>query len=237
MIKKQLWQCPKDHIDRTLNEFDFEGAVFDPVHPASETTGELIILNQPTGNFFYDPWEIKEVYKGTGWGEILDTLPYTIGQARVIKLDPGKSYLAHADIDNRWHLNLTGEFSYLIDLDATIMYECKNDGYWSYMDTSHIHSATNYGSIPRWQLVVRELLFRSRQYTDLTDIRVEPAYPQIDFRYKFDNILSPFLNRANQKYKLADFSHDFKSASFRLERELLEEFEKLITPEFKVTYA
>jgi hypothetical protein len=57
------------------------------------------------------------------------------------------------------------------------------------------------------------------------------------FRYKFDNILSPFLNRANQKYKLADFSHDFKSASFRLERELLEEFEKLITPEFKVTYA
>jgi hypothetical protein len=66
---------------------------------------------------------------------------------------------------------------------------------------------------------------------------MEPAYEQQDFRYKFDNRFSSFLNRANQKHKLADFAHTTFSLSFKLERELLEEFEKLVTPEFKVTYA
>jgi hypothetical protein len=66
---------------------------------------------------------------------------------------------------------------------------------------------------------------------------MEPAYEQHDFRYKFDKIFSPFLNKANQRYKLADFAHSTVTLSFKLERELLEEFKKLITPEFKVTYA
>ena len=30
------------------------------------------ILNDPTDNFFYDPWVIKDQYKGTIWDEILD---------------------------------------------------------------------------------------------------------------------------------------------------------------------
>jgi NTP pyrophosphatase (non-canonical NTP hydrolase) len=85
--------------------------------------------------------------------------------------------------------------------------------------------------------VVRELLRRSRQPVDLVSIRIEEAYEQHDFRYKFDKIFSPFLNKANQRYKLADFAHTTVSLSFKLERELLEEFEKLITPEFEVTYA
>jgi hypothetical protein len=105
------------------------------------------------------------------------------------------------------------------------------------MDASRIHAATNYGSIPRLQLVVRELLRNSRQPVDLVSISMAPAYEQHDFRYKFDKIFSPFLNRANQKYKLANFAHTTLSSTFKLERELLEEFEKLVTPEFKITYA
>jgi hypothetical protein len=85
--------------------------------------------------------------------------------------------------------------------------------------------------------VVRELLRRSRQPVDLVSISMEPAYEQNDFRYKFDKIFSPFLNRANWAYKLADFAHTTFTLSFKLERELLEEFNKLVTPEFKVTYA
>ena len=164
-------------------------------------------------------------------------MPMSIGQARIINLAPGESYMAHADIDNRWHLNLTGEQAYLIDLDEKVMYECVRDNRWAYMDASRIHAATNYGSIPRLQLVVREPLRRSRQPVDLVSISMEPAYEQQDFRYKFDNRFSSFLNRANQKHKLADFAHTTFSLSFKLERELLEEFEKLVTPEFKVTYA
>jgi hypothetical protein len=199
--------------------------------------GEDTVLNEPTGDFFYDTWKIKDLYKGTLWEQVLTTIPVTIGQARIIKLEPGESYMAHADIDNRWHLNLTGEQAYLINLDKKVMYECVRDNQWAYMDASQIHAATNYGSIPRLQLVVREPLFKSREPKDLVSISIEAAYEQHDFRYKFDKIFSPFLNNANQQYKLADFAHITVSLTFKLERELLEKFNKLITPEFKVTYA
>jgi len=222
MIKKQRWQCPKGLVEQALKE-----------HPV---TGEGTVLNEPTGNFFYDNWKIKDLYKDTIWQQVLDTLPYSIGQARIIKLNPGDSYMAHADIDNRWHLNLTGEQSYLIDLDNKVMHECIRDNYWTYMDASRIHAATNYGSIPRLQLVVRELLFKSQQTINLVSIAMEPAYEQHDFRYKFDKIFSPFLNRVNQQRKLADFVHNTFTLSFKLERELLDEFKKLVNTDFKVTY-
>ena len=223
MITKQIWVCPDGLIEQALKE-----------HPV---TGEGTVLNEPTGDFFYDRWEIKDLYKDTIWQQVLDTLPMSIGQARIIKLEPGESYMAHADIDNRWHLNLTGEQAYLIDLDEKVMHQCVRDNRWVYMDAGQIHVAANYGSTPRLQLVVREPLRNSRQPKDLVSINIEAAYEQHDFRYKFDNIFSSFLNKANQKYKLADFAHTTFSLSFKLERELLEEFEKLITPEFKVTYA
>ena len=222
MITKQIWTCPEGLIKQALKE-----------HPITGNT----VLNEPTGDFFYDKWEIKESYKDTIWQQVLDTMPMTIGQARIIKMEPGDSYMAHADIDNRWHLNLTGEQAYLIDLDEKIMYDCVRDNRWAYMDASRIHAATNYGSIPRLQLVIRELLRCSRQPVDLVSISMEAAYEQHDFRYKFDKVFSPFLNRANWAYKLANFAHTTFTLSFNLERELLEEFEKLITPEFKVTYA
>ena len=219
MITKQIWTCPEGLIEQALKEC-----------PITGTT----VLNEPTGDFFYDPWQIKALYKDTLWKQVLDSMPMTIGQARIIKMEPGDSYMAHADIDNRWHLNLSGEQAYLIDLDEKIMYECERDNRWAYMDTSRIHAATNYGSVPRLQLVVREPLRRSRQPVDLVSISMEPAYEQHDFRYKFDKIFSPFLNRANWAYKLADFAHNTFNLSFKLERELLEEFNQLVTKDFKV---
>ncbi len=217
-----MWICPEGLIEQALKE-----------HPV---TGEGTVLNEPTGNFFYDTWKIKDLYKDTIWQRVLDTMPMSIGQARIIKMEPGDSYMAHADIDNRWHLNLTGEQAYLIDLDNRVMHECVRDNHWAYMDASRIHAATNYGSVSRLQLVVRELLRRSRQPVDLISISMEAAYEQPDFRYKFDKIFSPFLNRANQQYKLADFAHTTFSVNFKLERELLEEFKQLVNADFKITY-
>jgi hypothetical protein len=162
-------------------------------------------------------------------------MPMSIGQARIIRMEPGESYMAHADIDNRWHLNLTGEQAYLIDLDDEVMYKCERDYRWAYMDASRIHAATNYGSVPRLQLVVREPLRCSRVPVDLVSISMVRG-SQHDFRYKFDKIFSPFLNRANWAHKLADFAYTEFNLSFKLERELLEEFEKLVNTEFKVMY-
>jgi hypothetical protein len=221
VITKQRWQCPPELIEQALTEFPITGST---------------VLNEPMGDFFYDSWKIKDLYKDTIWQQVLDTLPMSIGQARIIKMEPGDSYMAHADIDNRWHLNLTGEQAYLIDLDNRVMHECVRDNHWAYMDASRIHAATNYGSVSRLQLVVRETLRRSRQPVDLISISMEAAYEQPDFRYKFDKIFSPFLNRANQQYKLADFAHTTFSVNFKLERELLEEFKQLVNADFKITY-
>jgi hypothetical protein len=221
MITKQRWQCPPGLIEQALTEFPITGST---------------VLNEPLGDFFYDTWKIKDLYKDTIWQQVLDTLPMSIGQARIIKMEPGDSYMAHADIDNRWHLNLTGEQAYLIDLDNRVMHECVRDNHWAYMDAGRIHAATNYGSVSRLQLVVREPLRRSRQPVDLISISMEAAYEQPDFRYKFDKIFSPFLNRANQQYKLADFAHTTFSVNFKLERELLEEFKQLVNADFKITY-
>jgi hypothetical protein len=44
------------------------------------------------------------------------------------------SYTSHADIDDRWHLSLTAEQSYLIDLDNMQMHKIDIDGYWYDMD-------------------------------------------------------------------------------------------------------
>jgi len=221
MVTKQRWRCPAVLIEQALAEY--------PI------TDEVVVLNKHNGNFFYDAWTIKDEYKDTAWERILMTLPAPIGEARIITLKPGESYQSHADIDNRWHLNLTGEQSYLIDLDKKVMHECVRDNCWAYMDASCRHVASNFGARSRLQLVVREPLRRNIQPVDLVSIMIGPAYEQHQFRYKFDNLVSPFLNHADKNYKLADFAHTTFSLTFKLERELLDELKQLLTADYKLT--
>ena len=195
-----------------------------------------ITINSPTGNFFYDPWKIKPEYSGSIWEKILESLPYDLGEARIIKLDPGESYMAHADIDNRWHLNLTGEHSYLIDLDAGKMHLLELDYSWYTMDAGKIHVATNFGSIDRWQIVVRQLLQKTVE-TDLISIIIQPSRVQRDYRYRFDKFISPFLNKANKNFRLTDFNVDAEIVSFKLSQKEIENFKNIITEDFLVTYA
>lgn len=196
---------------------------------------EKLVLNRPTGDFFYDNWIIKNEYNDSYWEEILKFLPYDIGEARVIRLLPGESYMAHADIDNRWHLNLTGEYSYLIDLTQCCMHELKKDYKWYYMDASKMHVATNFGSIDRFQLVVRQLLKKSNK-DDLLSIVIESNGCQHDYRYKFDKIISPFLNRADKDFMLSDFKVEKELVSFKLSSLMITDFQKILTNDFKVRY-
>ena len=216
-----MWQCPKELIERALKE-----------HPINDSR---TALNEPVGNFFYDEWKIKDEYKGTAWEEILKTLPYNVGEARVITLQPNQSYMAHADIDNRWHLNLTSRRSYLIDLEAEKMYRQNNDGYWRYMFADRIHTAGNYGSVPRHQLVVRERLKHS-QFTNLTSVRITPAYEQFDYRYQFDNIISPWLNRKNQEGTLDDFVYKDTVVTFKIAEHVKHELEEITIDLFNIEY-
>jgi hypothetical protein len=141
--------------------------------------------------------------------------------------------MSHADIDNRWHLNLSGHQSYLIDLDAQKMYKQNVDGMWRYMFAEAIHTASNYGSVPRKQLVVRELLTRSH-FTNLVDIEITPAYEQFDYRYWFDNIMSPWLNLKNKEGTMDNFVYNDTFVSVSLAEHVLEELQDLPLKRFNI---
>ena len=160
-------------------------------------------VNQPTGRFFYDRWQIKPEYKNTVWETILNSLPLDIGEARLIVLLPGQCYQAHADIDDRYHLNISGSDCFLIDLDNKILDEIVQDRHWYKMDAGPRHSAANFGQVPRIQLVVRKLLdeniLKDPVQIKLSAVRLDNN----DARFFFDQTISVWLNKANKERSLA----------------------------------
>ena len=190
------------------------------------------ILNQPTGDFFYDPWIIKDEYMGTMWEEILSTLPEQHGEARIIVMEPGTTYMAHSDIDDRWHLNLQGKESYLIDLDNLDMHALSRDGCWYIMDAGKKHVASNFGPVDRIQLVVRQLLNPTTE-KNLVEVSIKPSAEKFDYRFQFDKHVSPWLNRINKQGLMKDFAPDGSSVSFKIVESALEDLK--LTSDFEIT--
>lgn len=191
-------------------------------------------INEPTGNFFYDSWLIKKEFQGTVWQKILDTLPFTVGEARIIVLKNGSCYQSHGDIDDRYHLNICGQYSYIINLETEIMYPLSADGIWYEMDAGPRHSAANFGNQDRIQLVVRKLLTRNKLQNPVS---IKMSYAGLDkhgVRFAFDDILSPWLNRANKLGLITDFSYDHNDVRFKLEKTKLNELENMLPKDFKV---
>lgn len=174
-------------------------------------------INQPTGNFFYDPWEIKDEYKGTVWEQILNKLPYDKGEARIIKLDNRTAYASHADIDDRWHLNISGVNSFLIDIISKEMFETVRDGIWYEMNAGRLHTAVNFGNRPRYQLVVRKLLF-PMEYNGWKKVKITTnIFDLEDARYEFDNQISPLLNKLNKLRSITEFEYNNNEVTFYIE--------------------
>lgn len=189
-------------------------------------------LNQPTGDFFYDPWVIKDELKGTAWERLLNTLPKDIGEARLITLVPGQCYQSHADIDDRYHLNMAGEHGYLLDLENKTMEHLVRDGVWYLFRTDRLHSAGNFGTSDRHQLVVRKLLNRNN-LEDAVRIRLFTNLPPDDARFAFDNLISKYLNQANMNGTISRFSYD-KEVEFDIERSALETLVRYLNGKFVV---
>jgi hypothetical protein len=190
-------------------------------------------LNSPTGDFFYDQWNIKPEYKGTHWEKILDSLDCPIGQARIISLQGEKCYTKHADIDDRYHLNLAGDEGYLIDFDIGTMYKTVKDFKWYEMDAGRIHSAASFGRHIRIQLVVRKLLVRNKLKNP---IKATVELLDWDSRYMFDNTLSKWLNVANKNGTITNFLVGKTTATFELEKSKLEELNQLVPKEVIVSF-
>jgi hypothetical protein len=197
-------------------------------------SGMKTTITKPTGDFFYDPWIINDEYKGTVWETIYNSLPIAKGEARIIILDPGQCYQIHADIDDRYHLNILGDNSYLIDLIRDTMYPLSQDGIWYEMDAGLLHSATNFGRRARVQLVVRKLL-KKNKLKDPVEIVIATEMANTNHaRFLFDNTMSPWLNEANKLGFISDFSYTAVSVKFNIEKEKIESLKRMLPEEFKI---
>lgn len=190
-------------------------------------------LNQPTGDFFNDPWEIKPNYKGTIWETVLNSLPVDQGEARIVVLKPGTCYFCHADADDRWHLNLQSQHGYLIDIEDSIMCPLFTDGIWYHMNAGKLHTAVNFGSIDRIQLVVRQLLTRHK-LNDPVTIKIALKTDVFNFRYQFDNTISAWLNLANKQGTINNFKFINDEVTFDVERTLLDSLYKIVPNIFEI---
>lgn len=195
---------------------------------------ERLTLNEPTGRFFYEPWTITSVFKGTIWDTILKTLPNNIGEARLIKLVPGKCYYCHSDIDDRYHLPLTGNKSYLINLDDNQMHLLENTGKWYDMNTEFRHTAANFGDMPRIQLVVRKLLRETFGYPS-QKIVITLSDNAYHSRYYFDDNISPLLNRWCKLGIVHSFSVDKNIVIFNLHKEFVQQLVEKSCEKCKIT--
>lgn len=198
--------------------------------------GELpTVLNTPTGNFFYDPWVIKDECKGTIWETLLNALPVEYGEARVLVLKPGENYQCHSDIDDRYHLNICGANSFLISFRSTTMYPLVADGVWYTMNAGEIHSAANFGRVPRIQLVVRHLL-KNNSLVNPVSVVIQPNGTDLDYaRYMFDNNISNWLNDANKQGVINNFSHKPAEVKFNIEADRLDTLKQRVpTTHFKI---
>jgi hypothetical protein len=175
--------------------------LFDLVKHLPESKNQL---NTPTGDFFYDAWTVLPEYKDTAIEELLKQLP-DHGEARVIVLKPGESYSAHADIDDRYHVTLDAEHSFLHDIENEKMYATKADNTMYLMNAGVLHTASNYGYKNRYQLVIRKLLNKSDLYHPV-NVFMTVQKPVYNMRYLFDSSFSTMLNRFVKEGKIDNFT-------------------------------
>lgn len=186
-------------------------------------------INRPTGDFFYDDWEVKEKYKNTVWSELISVLPDDIGEARIITLSPQTCYTKHCDVDDRYHLNLHGDEAYLIDLEQLSLSELQKDCIWYEMNAGVLHTAASFGQEQRKQLVVRKLL-RRNNLEDPVEVSIFPVGKNP--RYLFDNTLSRWLNYANKNGIINNFKGNNDNVKFDIDREFLNDLQKAMPNEF-----
>jgi hypothetical protein len=217
-----------------LTKYSISSDILNAIQESIPNFDHRLILNYPTGSFFHDAWKIKDEYKNTPWNDVLLSLKEDHGEARLIKLTPGECYPSHADIDDRWHLSITGNESYLINLENHILHKTDKLGYWYEMDAGIKHSAANFGSKDRIQLVVRKLLPKA-EIKEPISVVITLKNILEDRRFIFDDILSPWLNRSYKKKIISNFKGEDLSASFIMEKIYLSELKEISKDYFNIT--
>jgi hypothetical protein len=193
-----------------------------------------LAINEPTGDFFYDPWTIKEEYKNTIWYHILKSLTIPHGEARIILLDEGRCYQSHADIDDRYHLNISGTDSYIIDLEKNQLHDLVKDGHWYLMQARNKHTAANFGRGVRAQLVVRMLLKDGDDGTFVPVSVRSTLDDKEESRYRFDAVLSPVLNALDKLRMMSKFTVTNNGFSLKLKPDAIDSLRNKLPEGFAI---
>jgi hypothetical protein len=69
-----------------------------------------------------------------------------------------------------------------------------------------------------------------------TKVTIKPNCRLVDYRYKFDLILSRWLNRANKQKAISDFFINDTTVTFLIHPDLIEHLKAVLTEDFAVTY-
>lgn len=93
--------------------------------------------------------------KGTYWEELIDSFKFPYGRIRVMRVLPGRCYVAHKDYSYRYHIPIETNnacFFYFNDHDKTI--KIPQDGNLYCVNTLEKHTFINAGSTDRIHLVI-----------------------------------------------------------------------------------
>jgi hypothetical protein len=187
-------------LNRTPKLFSIQPLVdqLNAIEPAPR-----ILLNEPTGSFFGDPWRVKDEFKNTPIGNVLEEL-HPIGEARLLRLESGETYTAHADPDDRYHLALiTNPFCYLINFDDQQLYHLSVDGQLWHMDTGKLHVAANFGGTDRVHLNIRLLLPAFDK--NKKGLKITFAGGGVDWKQDSYLDILPFLNKKIKTGEITGF--------------------------------
>lgn len=176
-----------------------------PIDPIVEQVRALpyfekyVQLNETEeGRLFNGPYRTKSEFIGTPLGNVLESLG-NVGEARLLKLKPEASYMAHSDPDDRLHMSIiTNEYCRVIDLEANQMYHLPVDGSVWLMDTGPIHVASNFGAHERIHLNIRVLL------PDVKEgwVRFTVEGGDYDWRHIIQISITRWMNRALKEGKM-----------------------------------
>jgi hypothetical protein len=160
---------------------------------------KFVQLNETDeGRLLNGPYRIKSDFIGTPLGNLLEQLG-NIGEARLLKLKPGESYMAHSDPDDRLHMSIiTNEYTRIIDLEENKMYHLPVDGSVWLMDTGPIHVASNFGAHDRVHLNIRVLLPDVKE--GYTRFIVEGG--DYDWKHVIQVSITRWINRALKEGRL-----------------------------------
>lgn len=158
-------------------------------------------INETNGTLFGGPYTTKPEFVGTPLGDILSSIENP-GEARLMRLKPEESYMAHNDPDDRYHVVITtNPFCYMIDLDSEKMYHLPPDGNLWLMDTSPRHVAVNFGSRDRIHLNIRLLLPDIKENA----VHIKMLGGDFDFKHVINTSVAGFINCAIKNKTITGF--------------------------------